>query len=255
MPSPRTRRIRLPAPFLRRVSWLDGGGARPDCYPFTLPLFDNPDWEVEFDGPVTIITGENGCGKSTLIEALAALAGFDATGGSSGHRPFGEDGAPETTGAALAAHMRASWLPKVGTGWFFRAESFWTLAQYLDASGSQSADFLSHSHGEGFMRVFEERFSDQGIYLLDEPESALSPRRQLDLLAMLARVQASESSQVIMATHSPFLMALPGARLLQMGRWGLAPVALEDTAHFRLYRDFCGDPEAFIAETLDERDR
>ena len=114
--------------------------------------------------------------------------------------------------------------------------------------------FLSGSHGEGFVRFFYERMSRQGMYLMDEPESALSPRRQLQLLSILAAVQTSAASQVIMATHSPILMAVPGASLLEIGHRGLRPVALHETDHFRLYQDFTVDPEDFISRALNALD-
>jgi predicted ATPase len=111
----------------------------------------------------------------------------------------------------------------------------------------------SHSHGEGFLRVFEERCARQGFFLMDEPESALSPARQLDLLALLARIQGGAHAQVILATHSPILMALPGAHLLLLTRFGLEPVGLEETRHFRTWRAFCNDPAGFVAEALTQR--
>ncbi len=100
------------------------------------------------------------------------------------------------------------------------------------------------------MRVFEERMSRQGIYFMDEPEGALSPRRQLGLLRILARVQETARAQVIMATHSPILMALPGADVWQITKGGIAPVDYRETPHFRLYQDFTVDPDAFIAEAM-----
>jgi len=148
--------------------------------------------------------------------------------------------------------LKASWLPKVGQGWFFRAESFFSVARYLDESGSPFADFLSHSHGEGFMRFFEERCTRPGIFFFDEPESALSPNRQFEFLKLLRRMQSGGQSQVIMATHSPILMALPDAALLRMNRYGLEPVALEETDHFRIFREFVSDRHGFVSAMLDE---
>lgn len=135
----------------------------------------------------------------------------------------------------------------MGQGWFFRAESFFSVARYLDEAGSPSADFLSHSHGEGFVRFFEERCTRPGVFLFDEPESALSPNRQFDFLKLLRRMQEGGQSQVIIATHSPILMALPGARLLAMRRFGLQPIELEETEHFNIMRQFVADPVGFVA--------
>lgn len=249
----KTRGTRLLSPFLQRIGWREPNADRPKDYPFTLPFLRDTDWELTFTTPVTILIGENGTGKSTLIEAIATLSGYDEAGGGKGYRPVDHSNALDRSGAALADHFRAGWLPKVTDGWFFRAESFFSVARYLDEVGSPSADFLSMSHGEGFLRFFEERCTRQGLYMLDEPESALSPARQLDLLAILARIQETAVSQVIMATHSPLLMALPGARVLQITRFGLSEIDYRQSRHFCLYQSFTSDPTSFIADALEER--
>ena len=151
----------LSAPFLRRI-WMDPDrpfdAAR---YPFVLPLFCKGDFEFQFDSAVTIFVGENGSGKSTLLEAIASMIGFDQSGGGNGYRPVDHSGSIETSGDQLSAHLKGSWLPKVTSGWFFKAETFFSVARYLDAAAMDAnqpaPDFLSHSHGEGFLRFFEER--------------------------------------------------------------------------------------------------
>lgn len=243
----------LPAPYLRAISWARPDETRLQEYPFSLAFLEKPDWQIAFTTPVTIIMGENGSGKSTLIEAIAGLAGYDEAGGGKGYRPVDHTTALAVSGTQLAAHLRAAWLPKITAGWFFRAETFWAVARYLDDLPGGGPDFLSYSHGEGFLRVFAERCVSQGLYLMDEPESALSPSRQMDLVKLLADTQETGSAQVILATHSPILMAVPGARLLQLTRSGLKEVALEDTRHFKLYRAFCQDPHGVIREELRER--
>jgi predicted ATPase len=248
----RGRHTTLPPPYLKRV-WID-----PDAlvdhaaYPFCLPLFARGPFELQFDAPVTILVGENGVGKSTLLEGIAVLAGFDEGGGGPGYRAVDHSTAIERGGGDLARALKAAWLPRIGQGWFFRAESFFTVARYLDAAGSPSADFLSHSHGEGFLRFFEERCTRPGLFIFDEPESALSPKRQFDFLKLLRRMQNEGRTQVIMATHSPILMALPGAALLQMSRGGLDAVELEETDHYRLTREFILDPHGITSAMLDE---
>ncbi len=253
--SRRHRPVNLPAPYLKRV-WLDKSlVADAAAYPFCLPLF-RTEFALAFDRPVTIIVGENGAGKSTLLEGIAALAGFDDAGGGKGYRPVDHSAAVEASGGRLASALRASWLPKITAGWFFKAESFFSVARYLDRAalerGAAPPDFLSHSHGEGFLRFFGERCDRQGIFLFDEPESALSPSRQLQFLRLLRRMERSGQSQVIMATHSPLLMAYPGARLLLLSKYGLEPARPDETEHFKLLRDFCADPAAFVASVLDE---
>ena len=252
----RRRDIKLPAPFLKRLSLLNDRIKDSDRYPFNLPWLRKADFEIRFTSPVTIIIGENGTGKSTLIEAIAALSGYDEAGGGKGYAPVDHSQAIDESGGALADALRGAWLPKVTEGWFFKAETFFSVARYLDASalgaGGAPPDFLSWSHGEGFVRFFEERMASQGIYFMDEPESALSPKRQLELLRILNRIQQSAQSQVIMATHSPILMAVPNVTLFEISSRGLSEIDLCDTQHFKLYREFTSDPQSFISEALEE---
>jgi predicted ATPase len=224
MASRRNRTINLPAPYLRRV-WLDPSGiADRAAYPFCLPFLQD-DFELSFDRSITIIVGENGTGKSTFLEGIAVLAGFDEAGGGKGYKPVDHSSALEVMGGELSKVLRASWLPKITNGWFFRAESFFTVARYLDVAardvGALGPDFLSHSHGEGFLRFFEERCQRQGIFIFDEPESALSPARQMEFLKLMRRMEESTICQIVMATHSPMLMAYPNARLLRLSKYGL----------------------------------
>jgi predicted ATPase len=253
--SRRQRPINLPAPYLRRL-WLDTSRVSDwKIYPFCLPLFRS-EFALAFERAITIIVGENGTGKSTILEGIAALAGYDDAGGGKGYRPVDHSTAIEASGGRLAAALRASWLPKITNGWFFRAESFFSVARYLDRAAVEAVaappDFLSHSHGEGFLRFFSERCERQGIFIFDEPESALSPSRQMMFLRLLRRMERSEHCQVMMATHSPLLMAYPGAQLLRLSRGGLVPVTLQETEHFTLTRDFCANPAAFIDAVLAE---
>jgi predicted ATPase len=251
----RHRPINLPAPYLKRV-WLDRSCvADPDAYPFCLPFLQDG-FDLSFEKSITVIVGENGTGKSTLLEGIAALAGYDEAGGGKGYAPVDHSEAVEVMGGSLARALRASWLPKITNGWFFRAETFFSVARYVDAAalsvGETPPDFLSHSHGEGFLRFFEERCQRQGIFIFDEPESALSPSRQIEFLKLLRAMDRSGRSQVIMATHSPMLMAYPDARLLQLSKCGLEPARVEDTEHYRLMREFWSDPAGFIGTMLDD---
>ncbi|MES0035048.1 AAA family ATPase [Mesorhizobium sp. M0046] len=252
----RKQLTRLKAPYLKRILVEPSRVVDWEKYPWNLPIFHGHEFELEFTTPITIIVGENGTGKSTLLEAIGALAGYDEAGGGKGYMPVDHSRAIDKSGAALAATLRGHWLPKVTAGWFFRAESFYSVARYLDQAAIDAheapPDFLSWSHGEGFIRFFEERCRRQGIYILDEPESALSPTRQIELLKMLRRMNQSGTAQVIMATHSPLLMACPGARLFRISRSGLDPTDFSDTDHFRMMRNFCNDPGGFLAEALYE---
>src|SRR5580692_3689458 len=252
MSSRRSRNINLPAPYLKRI-WIEPALIRDrEAYPFCLP-FLHDDFSLRFDRAVTIIVGENGTGKSTLLEGIGAIAGYDEAGGGKGYATVDHSWALEKMGGQLSQALRASWLPKITNGWFFRAESFFSVARYLDqmaleypVGGGPPPDFLSHSHGEGFLRFFEERCQRQGIFIFDEPESALSPARQIEFLKLMHRMDRSGICQVIMATHAPLLMAYPGARLLQLSKYGLDPVAVEETEHFRIMREVWTAPAEFM---------
>lgn len=250
------RTVNLPPPYPKRV-WLEPDKIRkPEAYPFCLP-FLRDGLDLRFDEAITIIVGENGSGKSTLLEGIAELAGFDGAGGGKGYRPVDHSDVRETMGGDLAQALCTSWLPKItGRGWFFRAESFFTVARYLDKAARDvnqtGPDFLSHSHGEGFMRLFTERCQDQGIYIFDEPESALSPSRQVEFVKLLHAIKRARLGQVIIATHAPMLMAYPEARLLRISKDGLSEISLEETEHFRMMREFWANPDAFMKEALAE---
>ena len=251
MSSKRNRTINMPAPYLRRI-WLDVQRIEDRAaYPFCLP-FLHDEFELSFDHPITIIVGENGAGKSTLLEGIAVLAGYDEAGGGKGYMPVDHSKAIEVSGGELSEALRASWLPKITNGWFFRAESFFSVARYLDAVGSDSANFLSFSHGEGFLRFFEERCQRQGIFIFDEPESALSPSRQMEFLKLLRRMEQSTICQVVMATHSPMLMAYPNAQLLRLSKYNIEPVTVEQTEHYKVMREFYADPAGFVEATIEE---
>jgi predicted ATPase len=251
----RQRPLRLPPPFLKRVSLVPERVTDWEAYPFCIPLFRDRSFEFAFERPITIIVGENGAGKSTLLEALAELVGFGEAGGGADHRGLVDhSGKIDVNGAALAPAFKASWLPRMSAGWFFRAESFFSVARGLDeaaAGNGPPPDFLSHSHGEGFLRFFEERCRRQGIYIFDEPESALSPARQIEFMKLLRRMEESNLCQVVIATHSPLLMAYPGARLLEITKYGIEPTELELFPHYRLMREFFLDPNGFVESVLD----
>jgi len=195
--------------------------------------------------------GENGSGKSTLLEAIATMAGFSDSGGAQGMRAVERSAVAGEDGARLGELLRAAWLPQVKRGWFFRAETFFSVARYLDEAGSARGGYLRASHGEGFLSFFAERFLEQGLFILDEPESALSPAKQFEFLKLLRQMQRSNNCQVVMATHSPILMALPDAELLQLERFGLRPTTLEETAHFKIYREFALYPHDTIEAMID----
>lgn len=228
-------------------------------FPFALPVVSRLS-EVEFHPKVTFLVGENGSGKSTLIEAIAVAWGFNAEGGSKNFN-F------KTHHAHSDLHrcMRlVKSVRRAKDGFFLRAESYFNVAteiekldqepgspRIIDAFGGVSLH--SQSHGESFFALLENRFHGNGLYILDEPEAALSPSRQLSMLTRMHDLIA-EKSQFIIATHSPILMAYPDAWIYQIGPKGLDRVAYEDTEHYQVTRDFLNRPERMLDVLLD-RDR
>ena len=178
-----------------------------DSYPLSLPIVHSGGFDITFEKPVTIIVGENGSGKSTLLEAIATMAGFSDGGGAQGMLAVEQSATSGEDAARLGELLKAAWLPQVRRGWFFKAETFFSVARYLDEAGSTRAGYLRASHGEGFLSFFQERLAEQGLFILDEPKSALSPAKQFEFLKLLRTMQRANNCQVIIATHSPILMA------------------------------------------------
>jgi len=223
-------------PYLRRVALEREKVPSFDSYPFDIPAVQGLS-SFEFHPDVTFLVGENGSGKSTLLEAVAALMGFNPEGGS---RNF--NFATRETHSALHACLKpVMGYKKPADGFFLRAESFYNAATYIDEveAGDSYGGVSLHarSHGESFLALLTNRFRGRGLYLLDEPEAALSPSRQLSALALIHRLVLRDS-QFIIATHSPILMAYPRARILLLTGSGMQEVAYRDTEHYRVTRDF-----------------
>lgn len=214
-----------------------------DSFPFSVPAFRNG-IDIPLDTNVTFFVGENGSGKSTLLEALAEVCGFNPEGGSRDH--YREAFVDRSE---LAQSLRLSWLPKTRDGFFMRAESFFNFATYLDGVSNLRAyggkSLHAQSHGESFLALFGNRF-EQGLYLLDEPEAALSPQRQLSFLKIIHDLDASGHAQFIIASHSPILLAYPGARLYSFSNDGIAGIDYRDTEHYLVTRDFLNAPERYL---------
>ena len=226
-------------------------------YPFNLPAVRTLD-QLEFHPKVTFFIGENGSGKSTLLEAIAVALGFNAEGGSKNFQ-F----STRRSHSVLHEHLRiAKGFKRPRTGFFLRAESFFNVAteiEQLDAEPGLGAPVINsygghslheQSHGESFLTLLTERFHGQGLYILDEPEAALSPQRQLAVLSRMHDL-VCEGSQFVIATHSPLLMAYPDACIYQCGAEGVATVAYDDTEHVRVTRDFLADPRRMLSRLLE----
>lgn len=214
-------------------------------YPFGLPSLQGIE-EIELQSPVTFFVGENGSGKSTLLEAIAYQCGFHTAGGS--RHNFYE---VEKSESSLGDYIRLSWMPKLTNGFFLRAESFYQFASHIDdTQGNKNyggRSLHAQSHGESFFSVFANRFSGRGIYLLDEPEAALSPMRQLAFLYVIKDLIA-EGAQFLIATHSPILMGLPGAVILNFDASPLTEIRYEETDHYQMTRRFLENPTQFLME-------
>jgi predicted ATPase len=247
--SPRPdRRPFGPGPYLAGVQRDAGWGAG---FPFDLPAVDDIE-ALQLDAPVTFLVGENGSGKSTIIEALARLMQFDLEGGTTGIELGPRRRADDPLAAALRP-VRGSHKPR--QSFFLRAESFFNVARRIDANDLASiyggTGLHSQSHGESFLALAANRFGADGLYVLDEPEAALSVTSALAFLAVMDRA-ARSGSQLIVATHSPILLALPGARIYELSDRGVSQVDWEDCDPTRLTRAFLEAPERFIHEVLHE---
>jgi predicted ATPase len=254
---------RLRAPYLKTISLLPER-ANLERFPFNTLKFLTDQFEMSFDRPITLFVGENGSGKSTLLEGIASLAGFHSYGGNRQHQNYkrvrhdvraddemsSDHDEQEFPGRILAKALRPAWLPRISHGYFFRAESFFSVASYLDEVGYTKNRGILHrqSHGESFLSLFDEQLDGgrPSIYLLDEPEAALSPARQLVFVRLMRRWEREGNVQAIIATHAPILMAYPGARLLAFRRGRIREVQFEETEHFQVMRSFFADPRGYL---------
>jgi predicted ATPase len=253
------------------------GAAEAERFPFSVPVVRELE-KLSLDAQVTFLVGENGSGKSTILEGIAAAAGLPAIGAVG----VADD---ETLSAqrALGRALRLTWRQRTRRGFFLRAEDFFGFTKSLakmraelqarlgeieieyqdrsayakgfaqlpirsslaDMERRYGVDLDANSHGQSFLRLFASRFVPGGLYLLDEPEAPLSPQSQLALIAMINEMVAQES-QFIIATHSPILLALPGALIYSCDRVPIEPVRFEELEHVMLTRDFLNDPEKFL---------
>lgn len=245
-------------PYLVRVQ-LKEQIPEPAEYPFNLPIVRGLD--IEFASPVTFFVGENGTGKSTVIEAIASLCRLPVSGG--GRNELAASHGPDTS-SPLAAALRPSFRQRPPDAYFLRSEFQAHFASLLDERQAD-ADFQgdayaryggrslhTRSHGEAFLAILQNRIRP-GLLLFDEPESALSPQRQLALLAQMSMLVATGTSQFIIATHSPILLTFPGAQILAFDGKAVEQVALEDTSHFQITKGILHNPGAYWRH-LQERD-
>jgi len=227
-------------------------------WPFTLPVVAQIITEgLEFTAPVTFLAGDNGSGKSTIIEAIADVCKINSAGGKAGTRYA--SASPKTAlGQVMDAEFTAAgrrWAAgprRKRKGFFLRAETLFNLAQNVSGlPGFWDADLSLQSHGEGFLTVLEAMFAEPGIYLMDEPEAALSFTSCLGLVSLLDRLAAT-GGQVICATHSPLLTALPGAQIFELGAHGIRPVAWTQLQFIDHWRRYLANPSLYLRHILDQ---
>lgn len=250
------RKTRVMDAFIRSATFLRDQVEDFERYPFSIPAIRALD-TIEFHPQVTFFVGENGSGKSTLVEAIAVAARFNAEGGSQNF-----SFATRRSESELHSVLRlARGVRRPKTGYFLRAESFFNVAtevERLDREGGGGAVTAAHggrslheqSHGESFLALVQNRFFPNGLYILDEPEAALSPQRQLSFLVSLDELARRQSCQFIIATHSPIILAYPHAIIYSLAAEGPVPVAYEDTEHYALTRDFLMNRERYLRRVL-----
>lgn len=239
--------------FLKRITLLRDEVPTFAEYPFSIPSIKSLE-QLALNSSVTFLVGENGSGKSTLLEAIADKCGFHTAGGGRNNRYD-----VHAADAALGDYIKLSWMPKITNGFFLRAESFHQFASHIDETEETTAtgfrnyggrSLHDQSHGESFLSLFIHRFKGKAIYLLDEPEAALSPQRQLAFLKIMHDLTADAGCQFIIATHSPILLGYPDASLLSFDDDQILEIDYEMTDHYKITKYFLQHREKFLKEIL-----
>lgn len=238
-------------PYLREISLKSEQIENWDKFPFVIPAIRNLN-RLQFSPTVTFIIGENGSGKSTLVEAIAVAMGFNPEGGTRNFN-FGT----RKSHSDLHRYLRiVKSIKRPRDGFFLRAESFFNVATNIEQLDEKPGgppiinsygglSLHEQSHGESFLSLVLHRFSGNGLYILDEPEAALSPTRQLAVLARMNQL-LEQDSQFIIATHSPILMAYPGALIYHITESGIESVEYEETEHYEVTKAFLDNPDRML---------
>lgn len=249
VPAAAMRLTRRKRPYLMRAEFRPDAAPDYDAYPSSIPAVRELP-SIDFHPNVTFFVGENGSGKSTVLEAIALALGFGPEGGTRSVR-F------QTVESVSGLHevlRLVREVPQPRDGYFLRAESFFNVASYMDELGyldGYEGSLHARSHGESFMAVLTRKLKGNGIYLFDEPEAALSPNRQLAAMAAI-HLLVEASSQFIIATHSPILLSYPHARIIQFDGAGVSEVAYEDTEHYAVTRDFLNNYPRRLTQLLSD---
>jgi predicted ATPase len=243
-------------PFLSRISL---PALRDGSYLQHITSLNNG-LQLTLKNNVTFLVGENGSGKSTLLEGIAEQCGFSLRGGNRNHN-FNTGHRFEGYESALAAHLQLAWTPRrISEGFFMRAESFFNFASHIDDLAREDRGILKayggrslheQSHGESFLALFNNQF-EAGIYILDEPEAALSPARILAFMSVIHQLDQSGRAQFLIATHSPMLICDPGATIYQFDEDGVSETTYQDTEHYSLTKSFLDNPAVYLRHLMGE---
>ncbi|MEL6189747.1 MAG: AAA family ATPase, partial [Myxococcota bacterium] len=241
------RALVMSSQFVRSIHLHPGAEVDYNEFPFSVPAVQHLG-KMDFHPSVTFLVGENGSGKSTLVEAIASRAGFHAAGGTKNFRSDHFESESELADSLVLARGAR----RESRGFFLRAETMYnvsTKALEYDPGGQYWEDLHGMSHGEGFLWVLLNRFSGDGLYILDEPEAALSPQRQLSFIARLHQL-VQEGSQFIISTHSPILLGYPRSWIYLLSEDGVERVDYEETEHYQVTKAFLLNPERMLKELL-----
>lgn len=237
--------------YLKSLFFLQDKYPSKKAYPFNISAINKLN-TINFFHNVCFFVGENGSGKSTLLEAIAYNCGFNTEGGN--RNTIYELSSSESD---LGEYIKLSWSPKITSGFFLRAESFFNFASYLESMPNGlipygGTSLHKQSHGEAFFSLFNNRFMGKGIYLLDEPEAALSPLRQLAFLRIINEMETTGQAQFIIATHSPILLAYPGAQILNFDLSPLEQIKYENCSPYQITRGFLENRENYLKELFND---
>ena len=240
--------------MLKKITLLRERVADWGSYPFTVPAIRELD-ELTLRSRIVFFAGENGSGKSTLLEAIAAHYGFGREGGNRNFRLDTTDSNQSVD--PLVRVLRLAFDRRTGAGYFLRAESWFNSATYIDSIGVTAGyggrSMHERSHGESFIALLELKFQRNGLFLMDEPEAALSPQRQLSFLLLLRDVlRKHKDAQFIISSHSPVLLGLPDAQIFSFDDGRIHEVSYEETAPMQIVRRFVNDRASFLDELFDE---
>ncbi len=241
--------------FLNEVNVKSPSESNKTVHPFNLDLFSSG-LNIKFNKPVTFILGDNGSGKSTLLENIAYKIGFNPLGGNKNHY-YNDEKIRDNFN--LADDMSLAWNEKTNEGFFFRAESYFSFITYLDEMQKLDPEFLQpyggkslqkQSHGESFLSLFQNKFH-RGIFILDEPEAALSPEKQFGLISIITELAKTGKAQFIISSHSPILIACPDADIYEIENGALEKIDFTQSKQFKLYKGFLDNPQRYLSYLCD----